>query len=131
MKEHETAIYINLLIDKRIVGIDDTKKKAQIPDIIIFLLVLDSNYPEEAPKLITKSNFCTPSLMDGRDLFNEVCPIWTPKTKLIEIIRGIVPFCAKVINNKTYQFFGTFHIESIYDMRVFEHMIVSKYIYIY
>ena len=95
------------------------------------MLVLDSNYPEEAPKLITKSNFSTPSLMDGRDLFNEVCPKWTPKTKLIEIVRGIVPFCAKVINNKTYQFFGTFHIESIYDMRVFEHMIVSKYIYIY
>ena len=101
----------------------------QIPDIIIFLLVLDSNYPEEAPKLITKSNFCTPSLMDGRDLFIEVCPKWTPKTKLIQIISEIIPFCAKVINNKTYQFFGTFHIESIYDMRVFEHMIVSKYAY--
>ena len=66
--------------------------------------------------------------MDGRDLFIEVCPNWTPNTKLIESISGIIPFCAKVINKKTYQFFGTFHLESIYDMRVFDHMIVSKYI---
>ena len=67
--------------------------------------------------------------MDGRDLFIEVCPKWTPKTKLIQIISEIIPFCAKVINNKTYQFFGTFHIESIYNMKVFDHMIVSKYAY--
>lgn len=64
--------------------------------------------------------------MDGRDLFNEVCPDWTSKKKLVDIVSRIIPFCAKVINNKAYQFFGTFHIESIYDMRVFEHMIVSK-----
>jgi hypothetical protein len=128
VKEHETNININILIDKRIIGIDDTKKKSQIPDIIIFLLVLDSNYPEESPKLISKSNFSTPTLMDGRDLFIEVCPKWTPKTKLIDIISGIIPFCAKVINSRAYQFFGTFHLESIYDMRVFDHMIVSKFI---
>ena len=64
--------------------------------------------------------------MDGRDLLIELCPNWTPKTKLIEIIKEMIPFCAKVINSKVYQFFGTFHIESIYDMRVFDHMIVSK-----
>ena len=126
VKEYDTNININILIDKRIIGIDDTKRKSQIPDIIIFLLVLDSNYPEESPKLITKSNFCSPTLMDGRDLFIEVCPNWTSKTKLIQIISGIIPFCAKVINSKAYHFFGTFHLESIYDMRVFDHMIVSK-----
>ena len=66
--------------------------------------------------------------MDGRDLFIEVCPNWKPKTKLIEIISEIIPFCAKVINNKTYQFFGTFHIESIYDMRVLSiRLLVSIY----
>ena len=126
VKEYDTNININILIDKRIIGIDDTKRKSQIPDIIIFLLVLDSNYPEESPKLITKSNFCSPTLMDGRDLFIEVCPNWTSKTKLILIISGIIPFCAKVIYSKAYHFFGTFHLESIYDMRVFDHMIVSK-----
>jgi hypothetical protein len=65
--------------------------------------------------------------MDGRDLFLEVCQNWSPKTKLIEIISGIIPFCAKVINNKTYQFFGTFHIESIYNLKAFDYMIVSKF----
>ena len=120
------CIYINILIDKRIIGIDDQKKKSQIPNILLFLLVLDPKYPEEAPKLVTKSNFYTPSLMDGRDLFNEVCPNWTPKTKLLEVISGIIPFCAKVINSRTYQFFGTFHIESVYDMKIFDKLIVSK-----
>lgn len=115
------------MVDKRIIGIDDTKKKSKIPDIIIFLLVLDSNYPNEPPKIITKSNFCSPSLMDGRDLFNEICPNWNAKTKLIDIVSGIIPFCDKVINSLTYQFFGTFHLESIYDIRIFEHMIVSKF----
>ena len=124
------CIYINILIDKRIIGIDDQKKKSQIPNILLFLLVLDPKYPEEAPKLVTKSNFYTPSLMDGRDLLNEVCPNWTPKTKLKEVIAGIIPFCAKVINSRTYQFFGTFHIESIYNMKIFDKLIVSKY-YIY
>ena len=64
--------------------------------------------------------------MDGRDLLNEVCPNWTPKTKLKEIISCIIPFCANVINSRTYQFFGTFHIESIYNMKIFDKLIVSK-----
>ena len=50
------CIYINILIDKRIIGIDDQKKKSQIPNILLFLLVLDPKYPEEAPKLVTKIN---------------------------------------------------------------------------
>ena len=118
MKENEQSFNIIILVDKRIIGIDDQKKKSQIPDIILFLLVLDPTYPDEAPKLVTKSNFYTPTLMDGRDLLNEVCPKWNPKTKLKEIIEGIIPFCAKVINSRTYQFFGTFHIESIYNILI-------------
>ena len=127
MKENEQSFNINILVDKRIIGIDDQKKKSQIPDIILFLLVLDPTYPDEAPKLVTKSNFYTPTLMDGRDLLDEVCPKWNSKTKLKEIIEGIIPFCAKVINSRTYQFFGTFHIESIYNMKIFDKLIVSKY----
>ena len=130
IKENDTSIYINILIDKRIIGIDDTKKKSQIPGILIFLLVLDSNYPDEPPKFITKSNFTSPSLMDGRDLFNEICPNYSPKIKLSEMIKNIIPFCARVINNRTYQFYGTFHIDSIYDLKIFENMIASKFYYI-
>ena len=54
MKENEQSFNINILVDKRIIGIDDQQKKSQIPDIILFLLVLDPSYPEEAPKLVTK-----------------------------------------------------------------------------
>ena len=68
--------------------------------------------------------------MDGRDLFNEICPNYSPKIKLSEMIKNIIPFCARVINNRTYQFYGTFHIDSIYDLKIFENMIASKFYYI-
>ena len=40
VKEEEMCININILIDKRIIGIDDQKKQSQIPNILLFLLVL-------------------------------------------------------------------------------------------
>jgi len=131
VKEHETAIYINLLIDKRIIGIDVAVEKSKIPNIIILLLVLNSNYPLEIPRIIAKSNFCQPTLMDGRDLMNEIYPKWeAKKTKLIEIVQKVTPFCAKVINNRTYKFYGTFHLGAIYYMKNFDNMIVSKLFFI-
>ena len=54
-------------------------------------------------------------------------PIVDFYSKLKEIISGIIPFCAKVINSRTYQFFGTFHLESVYNMKIFDKLIVSKY----
>lgn len=121
------AYYINLLVDKRIVGIDNAQEKSKLPNIIVFLIILNSNYPNEPPKLITKSNFCSPTLMDGRDLLNEVCPNWNPtKNKLIDIVNNVTPFCAKVINNRIYNFYGTFHLGAIYNMKNFDNMIVSK-----
>ena len=54
VKEYETAIYINLFIDKRILSIDITVEKSKIPNIIILLLILNGNYPLEAPKIISK-----------------------------------------------------------------------------
>ena len=127
VKEHETAIYINLLIDKRIIGIDVAVEKSKIPNIIIFLLILNGNYPLEAPNIIAKSNFCQPTLMDGRDLLIEIYPRWVAnKTKLIDIVQKVTPFCARVINYRTYKFYGTFHLGAIYYMKNFDNMIVSK-----
>ena len=51
----------------------------------------NGNYPLEIPKIISKSNFSQPSLMDGRDLMPEIYPNWIAnKTKLIEITRKYI-----------------------------------------
>ena len=65
--------------------------------------------------------------MDGRDLMPEIYPRWeAKKTKLIEIVQKVTPFCARVINYRSYKFYGTFHLGSIYYMKNFDNMIVSK-----
>jgi hypothetical protein len=116
-----------LFIDKRIIGIDLAIEKSKIPNIIILLMILNGNYPSEAPKIISKSNFTTPTLMDGRDLMPEICPRWIAnKTKLVDIVKKITPFCARVINNTDYKFYGTFHLGAVYYMKNFDNMIVSK-----
>ena len=127
VKEHETAIYINLLIDKRIIGIDVAMENVKIPNIIILLLILNGNYPSEPPAIIAKSHFSQPTLMDGRDLMCEIYPNYIPnKTKLIDIVKKIVPFCEQIINKKANKFYGTFHLGSVYYMKNFDNMIVSK-----
>ena len=102
-------------------------EKSKIPNMIILLLILNENYPQEAPKIIAKSNFTQPTLMDGRDLLMEICPRWVPnKTKLIDIVKKVTPFCARVINYPSYKFYGKFHLGAIYYMKNFDNMIVSK-----
>ena len=93
------------------------------------LLILNVNYPSEAPKIISKSNFTTPTLMDGRDLMHEIYPQWNAnKTKLIDIVKKVTPFCARVINYKNYKFYGAFYLGAVYYMKNFDNMIVSKLI---
>lgn len=67
-----------------------------------------------------------PSLMDGRDLLNEICPKWNPSLKLIDIAKQITPFLESVINAKCYKFYGKFFIGAIYNMQNFDNMLVSK-----
>ena len=116
-----------MFIDKRIIGIDLAIEKSKIPNVIILLMILNGNYPSEAPKIISKSNFTTPTLMDGRDLMSEICPKWIAnKTNLVDIVKKVTPFCARVINNTDYKFYGTFHLGAVYYMKNFDNMIVSK-----
>ena len=97
--------------------------------MIILLLILNGNYPLEIPKIISKSNFSQPTLMDGRDLMPEIFPRWIAnKTKLIDIVKKVTPFCARVINYRGYKFYGNFHLGAVYYMKNFDNMIVSKYI---
>ena len=114
------------MIEKNIIGIDSEKAKERVPNLVVFLIIILPGYPDTPPEVLTKSNFCIPSLMDGRDLLMEICPEWNAKSGLKSILEGILPFLSKVINAKGYKFYGTFHLGSIYNLKNFENMIVGK-----
>jgi hypothetical protein len=113
------------MIEKNIIGIDSEKAKERVPKTVVFLILLHG-YPEIPPKVLTKSNFCTPTLMDGRDLLNDICPNWSPKGGLKSILEGMLPFLSRVINAKGYKFYGTFHLGATINLKNFESMIVGK-----
>lgn len=127
-KENDREFYINVYVDKRVIGVDTNLQKSKVPDFIGFLIIVDNNYPEQLPCVLAKSNFSTPSLMDGRDLFNEICPNWNSESKLEDIVKGLKVFLRKVVTAPGYKFYGTFHLGSVYDLKNFENMVVSKYI---
>jgi len=116
------------MIEKNIIGIDSEKVKERVPKTVVFLIVIIQGYPQIPPEILTKSNFCTPSLMDGRDLMKEICPNWNAKSCFKDILEGILPFLSRVINAKGYKFYGAFHLGSTFNLKNFENMIVGKYI---
>ena len=126
-KENDREFYINVYVDKRVIGVDTDLQKSKVPDFIGFLIIVDNNYPEQLPSVLAKSNFSNPSLMDGRDLFDEICPNWNSESKLEDIVKGLKVFLRKVVTAPGYKFYGTFHLGTVYDLRNFENMVVSKY----
>jgi hypothetical protein len=65
--------------------------------------------------------------MDGRDLSSEICQKWNQNTTLLEIADNIPKFVIRVLNSKIYNFYGTFHLGAIYDLKNFNNMLVSKF----
>ena len=127
-KDNGNEYLIDIMIEKNIIGIDSEKAKERVPKIVAFLIIIVQGYPVVAPKILTKSNFCTPSLMDGRDLLRDICPSWTNKIGIKPILEGILPFLSRVINAKGYKFYGTFHLGATYNLKNFDNMIVGKFI---
>ena len=125
-KEVSNQYHIELMIEKSIIGIDSEKAKERVPKIVVFLIVILPGYPNIPPQVLTKSNFCIPSLMDGRDLLVEICQNWNIKSGLKPIFEGLLPFLSKVINTKGYKFYGTFHLGATYYLKNFDNMIVGK-----
>ena len=125
-KEIGNEYHIDVMVEKNIIGIDSEKAKERVPQTVVFLIIIVNGYPSIPPKILTKSNFSTPSLMDGRDLFKEICPTWTSKTGFKSILGGILPFLSRVINARGYKFYGTFHLGAIYNLKNFDNMIVGK-----
>jgi ubiquitin-protein ligase len=56
-KEFDFAYYVKITINKNNVCMDSTNKNyALLPDTITFLIVLDSSYPKEPPKIFCQTN---------------------------------------------------------------------------
>ena len=117
---------IDVLIEKNIIGIDSEKAKERVPETVVFLIIIIKGYPQIPPKILSKSNFCSPSLMDGRDLLKNICPTWTPKSGIKPLLEGMLPFLSKVINAKGYKFYGNFDLGATYNLKNFDNMIVGK-----
>ena len=126
VKDMGHEFHVDVMIEKNIIPIDSEKAREHVPKIVVFLIIIMQGYPQEPPEILTKSNFCTPSLMDGRDLLNEICPNWNTKSGLRPIVEGILPFLSKVINAKGYKFYGMFHLGATYNLKNFDNMIVGK-----
>ena len=65
--------------------------------------------------------------MDGRDLAPSVILKWTPELSILGIANTIPIFIKKVLLASDYQFYGTFYINSVYDMKNFDNMLVSNF----
>ena len=115
------------MIEKDIIGIDSEKAKERVPKTVVFLIIITQGYPNEPPEILTKSNFCSPSLMDGRDLMKEICPAWNIKGGFKQILEGFLPFLSRVINAKGYKFYGAFHLGATYNLKNFDNMIVVRF----
>jgi len=65
--------------------------------------------------------------MDGRDLAPSIILKWTPELSLLGIANTIPIFIKNVLLASDYQFYGTFYINTVYDMKNFDNMLVSNF----
>ena len=65
--------------------------------------------------------------MDGRDLAPSIILKWTPELSILGIANTIPIFIKNVLLAGDYNFYGTFYINSVYDMKNFDNMLVSNF----
>jgi hypothetical protein len=65
--------------------------------------------------------------MDGRNLSCSIILKWIPEISLISVINTIPVFIKNVLMAKDYEFYGEFVINSVYDMKNFNNMLVSNF----
>ena len=65
--------------------------------------------------------------MDGRDLAPSIILKWTKELSLLGIGNTIPIFIKKVLLSDDYQFYGTFYLNTVYDMKNFDNMLVSNF----
>ena len=65
--------------------------------------------------------------MDGRDLSPSILLKWIPEFSLLGIAKTIPVFIKNVLLADDYRFYGTFYINTVYDMKNFDNMLVSNF----
>ena len=65
--------------------------------------------------------------MDGRNLSSSIILKWYPEISILGIAKTIPVFIKKVLNAKDYEFYGEFAINSVYEMKNFNNMLVSNF----
>ena len=65
--------------------------------------------------------------MDGRDLSPSVILKWSKELSLLGIANTIPIFIKNVLLADDYQFYGTFYLNTVYDMKNFDNMLVSNF----
>ena len=65
--------------------------------------------------------------MDGRALSPSIILKWTPELSILGIANTIPIFIKNVLLADDYQFYGTFYLNTVYDMKNFDNMLVSNF----
>ena len=65
--------------------------------------------------------------MDGRNLSSSIILKWVPELSILGVARTIPVFIKKVLMAKDYEFYGEFYVNSVYDMKNFNNMLVSNF----
>ena len=65
--------------------------------------------------------------MDGRNLSSSIILKWTPLLSLLGVAKTIPVFIKKVLNAKDYEFYGAFMLNSVYELKNFNNMLVSNF----
>ena len=128
IKENSMGYYIKIIIDRNKIEIDlSDEKYSNLPETITFLIIIDYTYPNFPPKILAKTNFCFPNLMDGRNLSNSIIPNWNSETSLITLAKNLHNFLKKILTSNSYCFYGSFQIGSVYDLKNFNNMLVNSF----
>ena len=128
IKENSRGYYIKIIIDRNKIEIDlSDEKYSNLPETITFLIIIDYTYPNFPPKILAKTNFCFPNLMDGRNLSNSIIPNWNSETSLITLAKNLPNFLKKILTSNSYCFYGSFQIGSVYDLKNFNNMLVNSF----
>ena len=101
---------------------------AIFPIINYFKIIFDLSKPNFPPKILSINYIIYSSISDGRDLLKEIIKNWTPLTTISELTEGIINFVSILDNKNDYQFYGTFHLGEIYNLKSFSEYEESKFI---
>lgn len=67
-----------------------------LPADVLFEVHIEGKYPFQAPKILTKTEFCSPSLADGRDLLRDIIGSqWTPSLTMNHLATQLPDFVVR------------------------------------